>query len=133
MLNPLKKLLQKLKKLNLTSTLIFSSILFSAYGSKEPLLVLVSQDQKEFSFQLPSNPSTGYRWKILDYDHQKLSYTKVQYIASKPQLMGSGGFERFYFKKLGSKPFKTIIKLTYQRPWEKNSGLIQVVNVSITP
>ena len=128
MLNPLKKLLQKLKKTN--HILLLPALLFPASAFSEPLLVFLKNDQKKFSVLLKANPTTGYRWKLLNYDHTKLKFLQNRYIASQPQLMGSGGNEEFMFERLSSGPLKTQIKLRYQRNWEPSQGENQIVEIS---
>lgn len=94
------------------------------------MLVFVSLDEKSIEFELPSNPTTGYRWQVLNYDHEKLFYVKDEYQAKKPILMGSGGVEKFYFKRKTSKAFQTQISLQYARSWENKPVKIQIVKIS---
>lgn len=130
MLSPQKKQAQRLKKPKLFYTLLFSSLLFPALAHCEPLLVFVNKDQRSFSFQLKSNPTTGYRWKIEAYDEGQLKLIHSHYIASQPQLMGGGGREEFVFKRLTPGKIDTQIKLRYQRSWEPGKGPIQIIKVS---
>lgn len=95
------------------------------------MLVFSSLDQKSIQFELPSNPTTGYRWQILNYDHDKLLFVKTEYQAKKPILIGSGGVEKFYFKKKINKAFQTQISLQYARSWENKPVEIQIVKISI--
>lgn len=128
--NLLKKPHLKLKKLKIAFVIAFSNILFPAWGHESPVLVLVPKEQKIISFSLPSNPTTGYRWNIIKYDKNILEYIKTDFQAKKPQLIGSGGFEKFYFKKKNQKAFTTEITLNYSRSWEKNSVRSQIVKIS---
>ena len=126
----LKKPHLKLKKLKIFCTLAFSSILFPAWGLDNPMLVFVSKDEKSIQFELPSNPTTGYRWQVLNYDHEKLLYVKTEYLAKKPMLMGSGGVEKFYFKRKNQNAFETQISLQYARHWENKPVKTQIVKIS---
>ncbi len=127
----LKKPYQKLKKLKIICIIAFSGILFPAWGVENPMLVFVPKEKKIISFELPSNPATGYRWQVVQYDKTLLDYVKTEYQAKNPQLIGGGGVEKFYFKKKDNKTFKTQISLQYARSWEKKSVQTQIVKISI--
>jgi len=130
MLSQQKKQAQSLKKLNFFYTLFFSSLLFPVTASSKPLLVFVNKDESIVTFQLKSNPTTGYRWKLVQFDKSKLKLSKTRFIANQPQLMGSGGQEEFVFKRLDSGSLNTKISLRYQRSWEPNKGPEQIVKIS---
>jgi inhibitor of cysteine peptidase len=73
-----------------------------------------------FSLTLPSNPSTGYSWKIIDDDRSiLLPLGEPQFnLASGTPMPGAGGTETFTFK--GVSPGVTTLTLVYVRPWETN-------------
>lgn len=72
---------------------------------------------KEFQIELPSNRTTGYRWKA-DYDQALLQLTNVNYERTSNKT-GAGGTESFRFKSL--RKGKTVLKMLYGRPWEEVS------------
>jgi len=130
MLSQQKKQAQSLKKHKTFLALLFSSLLFPVTAFSKPLLVFVNKDESTISFQLKSNPTTGFRWKLVQFDKTKLKLSKTRYIANQPQLRGSGGQEEFVFKRLDSGSLNTEISLRYQRSWEPNQGPEQIVKIT---
>jgi inhibitor of cysteine peptidase len=75
---------------------------------------------KEFSVTLPSNPSTGYGWKVASYDRQFLQLLRNRYQKPDQPRPGAGGQEFFDFLPL--KSGTTAIVFHYQRPFEKQAA-----------
>ena len=75
---------------------------------------------KEFSVTLPSNPSTGYGWKVATYDRDFLQLQRRRYQKPAQPRPGAGGQEFFDFLPL--KSGTTTIVFHYQRPFEKQVG-----------
>lgn len=76
--------------------------------------------RQEFSVTLPSNPTTGYGWKIASYDRDFLQLLRNRYQKPDPPRPGAGGQELFYFLPL--KSGTTAIVFHYQRPFEKQAA-----------
>jgi inhibitor of cysteine peptidase len=72
---------------------------------------------KEFSVSLPSNPSTGFGWKIVSYDRQFLQLLRHRYQKPAQPRPGAGGQEFFDFLPL--KSGRTTIVCHYQRIFQK--------------
>jgi inhibitor of cysteine peptidase len=72
---------------------------------------------KEFSVPLPSNPSTGFGWKVVSYDREFLQLLRNRYQKPDQLRPGAGGHELFDFLPL--KSGTTTIVFHYQRPFEK--------------
>ena len=72
---------------------------------------------KEFSVTLPSNPSTGYGWKVATYNREFLQLLRRHYQKPAEPRPGAGGQELFDFLPL--KSGTTTIVFHYQRPFEK--------------
>jgi inhibitor of cysteine peptidase len=75
-----------------------------------------------FDIVLEGNATTGYQWQVAKIDGDAVAQDgKPDYIQKKhPQgMVGVGGTYVFHFKVV--KPGETKIKLTYLRPWEKNT------------
>ncbi len=72
---------------------------------------------KEFSVTLPSNPSTGYGWKVARYDREFLQLLRRRYQKPEQSRPGAGGQELFDFLPL--KSGNTTVVFHYQRPFEK--------------
>jgi inhibitor of cysteine peptidase len=123
----------KLKKNNLVLGLAKVLVLSLAglqLAHADRLKLKLAPGQKEFSFSLASNPTTGYRWTIQDYDASKLRFSGTKYHARVTGMMGSGGQQTFHFRVL--KPhhrIETKIDLVYSRPWEKKAVKMQEVDV----
>ena len=83
--------------------------------------ILVSAAQPVFSIQLPSNPTTGYRWDLKRYDKKWIKPIENHYQPPNTQLIGAGGYEVWTFKALPKalqSTQQTVIQMEYQRPWQ---------------
>ena len=89
----------------------------------------------EFSIVLPSNPTTGYKWELLEpVDDDVLELQDTEYTSKcKDGLVGCGGVEVWNF--FAASEGETTISLKYARPWEKNVKPIQtrVFKVIVNP
>ena len=72
---------------------------------------------RTFTISLEGNPTTGYRWEVVEYDEGLLKLTGEDYTSSSDRI-GAGGIQEFTFT--ASKPGTTEVKLVYRRPWEKD-------------
>jgi len=93
-----------------------------------PPVILTEQDSgktieielgKNLFVQLPSNPTTGYQWRVLG-SAAPLEFVKSDY-ATDPQAAGragAGGTQTLQFT--AKSPGKVELKLGYRRPWEKD-------------
>jgi inhibitor of cysteine peptidase len=75
--------------------------------------------RQEFSVTLPSNPSTGFGWKVAGYDREFLQLLRQRYQKPEQPRPGAGGQELFDFLPL--KCGTTTIVFHYQRPFEKQA------------
>jgi len=83
---------------------------------------------------LESNPSTGYRWEVVEIGGAILRQVgEVQFELSDPQdppPPGAGGWETFRFEAVGAG--ETGLELAYRRPWEDVEPLMTFsVQVSV--
>jgi len=70
--------------------------------------------------RLESNPTTGFRWQVMEIDDSVLGQEGEPEFKAAPGsggLVGSGGEETIRFKALGTG--KTTLTLGYLRPWEE--------------
>ncbi len=67
---------------------------------------------------LPGNPSTGFRWSVVEIPDELLARVGDVEFQSKsnPTLLGSGGVEVLSFDVL--RRGKGTLRLKYSRPWE---------------
>lgn len=73
----------------------------------------------EFTIELRSNATTGYRWMLADsLDATRVAHLRDVYVADPaPEgMVGSGGRETWTFRALA--PGETTIVMRYARPWE---------------
>lgn len=74
---------------------------------------------ESFRIELEGNRTTGYVWDVVSDGSPILALRKSQYL-QKPAdsgVVGAGGTECFEFCAV--QRGKTLVELTYKRPWEK--------------
>ena len=76
--------------------------------------------RQEFSVRLPSNPSTGFGWKVASYDREFLRLLRNRYQKPEQPRPGAGGQELFDFLSL--KSGSTTIVFHYRRPLKTMAG-----------
>lgn len=80
-------------------------------------VVLLEQGGK-LTVRLASNPTTGYSWRVARMDATALRQDgEPAYAPTAPDIVGTGGFERFMFTAL--RAGETELVLEYVRPWEQ--------------
>lgn len=77
---------------------------------------------------LPSNPSTGYSWEIVELDQLVLKPTKEDFKVES-DLVGAGGTQLFFFEAL--KAGQTSLQLVYHRPWETGVEPADTFSISV--
>jgi inhibitor of cysteine peptidase len=82
---------------------------------------------QKFTITLPANPSTGYRWKILETDSACFRECRADsfLLRSNPEkegmiLVGAGGHQQFFFQ--AADHGECELHMQYQRSWEKNQA-----------
>jgi inhibitor of cysteine peptidase len=78
---------------------------------------------KSFKIVLPSNPTTGYSWRIKTIDKNVIIPVTNYFVPSanekdSPLLVGKGGRELWQFKAIQCGA--SVIRMVYQRSWETN-------------
>jgi len=91
----------------------------------------VDRGGSKFVVTLPSNPTTGFQWKVTTYDKKRLTLADSHFIAPQTKLMGAGGQMTFTFARVKgtSYPSSTKMLFTYARPWEAKGGTVKTVVV----
>lgn len=78
-----------------------------------------------FYVELPSNPSTGYVWKLVEIGDAALVEEAGRDFKrpapSSPSTVGRPGKEVFLFKAL--RPGKTRLRFEYMREWEREMAV----------
>lgn len=81
-----------------------------------------------FVIALESMPAAGYSWEA-DFDESMLELCRSHDFTARSAVIGSGGTEEFEFKT--RRNGDTLIKMSYQRPWEKTPRKTMVFRVHI--
>lgn len=112
---------------NLTLLIIISFIFFvpttlhstmhAPLSEKDNGKTIICCPGEILELMLPSNPSTGYLWEVDGFNAKILHKHKSEFILG-ADTMGSGGnmLMRFEILNYG----KTLLKIIYHRPFEKD-------------
>ena len=80
---------------------------------------------------LESNPSTGYRWEVVEYPESILEQLgEPEYISSGEPVAGAGGWEIFRFKAVIAG--RMYLRLIYRRPWEEDVEPVKTFSIDVT-
>jgi len=83
---------------------------------------------------LESNPTTGYRWEVVEAQDAVLRQTgeAVFTVASEldPPPPGTGGVEVFRFEAVEAG--ETLLELVYHRPWEEGVEPLETYSIQVT-
>src|SRR3989338_11599580 len=96
--------------------------------------VVIKSSHPHFQIIIKSNPTTGYKWFLKQYDRNLIKPLGYKYYPPKKATPGAGGYEiwNFKVKRHGfAVPQVTKIALIYARPWEMKSGTSQVFTIFI--
>jgi inhibitor of cysteine peptidase len=108
--------------------IVLAEHLFEVYPSAETVDVNEADDGGQIELELgkllvvtlESNPSTGYRWELVENNNFVLKqFGETEFKSSdtsEPPLVGAGGWEIFRFKAVSAG--QTTLELIYHRPWE---------------
>jgi inhibitor of cysteine peptidase len=80
---------------------------------------------KDFVIKLPSNPTTGYSWRLTEPlpDMLELSDKDYRTPAENRHLVGAGGVEEWRFKAV--RRAEATLVFEYVRPWEKDTPPVE--------
>ena len=108
--------------------IVLAEHLFEVYPSAETIDVSEADNGGQVEVELDkllvvtleSNPSTGYRWELIDNDDAILKqFGEVEFKSSDtsdPPIVGAGGWEIFRFKAVSAG--QTTLEFVYHRSWE---------------
>lgn len=115
-------------KIILSALLVAWSFLIHA---EEAIHVTADKSLPQFRVKLPANPTTGYQWRVLNYDKQLFALANQTYVAPKTNRMGAGGITVFTFmlRPGHDYPQNTNMVFKYARSWEAKSGIIKKIIV----
>lgn len=86
--------------------------------TKETKEILLNN--KEFYIKLDSNPTTGYSWRVINYDENIFKTPISSYLTlENDNLVGAGGFDYFFFNlKDEVLAESSIVELEYAQHWD---------------
>ena len=85
---------------------------------KQP--IVITKNNPTFFIKLKSNPTTGFSWFLISYDHNLIEPISHKYYVPDTKLIGAGGYEKWIFKVKSAAflmPQVTEITMAYTRPW----------------
>ena len=74
---------------------------------------------ERLDLSLAANPTTGYQWEVAAGDSAVIKPVGEPDYKADSAALGSGGTMTFHFVAVA--PGKTIVKLIYHRPFEKDT------------
>lgn len=83
--------------------------------------ILVKKSEPTITLTLEANPTTGYSWYLLHYDHRLLAPLSAKFYPPQRKIMGAPGHMVWKFQVKDSAfnvPRITKIKMIYARPWK---------------
>ena len=119
------------KNLRIIFITFLASLLLLGCAKGEKLKISSKQD--DFTVTLPANPTTGFKWSLVEFDKNLFELKNHQYFSSKVGVLGAGGSMLYTFKlkKPMKCPCKSLIKFKYSRPWEPDDAIMRSINVYI--
>jgi inhibitor of cysteine peptidase len=80
--------------------------------------------------RLRSNPSTGYSWRVCSGARPVLALAGRAYVPPKDDRLGAPGTAVLRFRAVATG--KTVLRLGYTRPWEKDVAPAQTFTLRVT-
>jgi inhibitor of cysteine peptidase len=111
--------------LTLGNTLAGESMKLSENDSGRTVEILIDD---ELEVTLPANPTTGYVWEVSSLDSTVLRVDKSDFFAG-DKAIGSGGLEVIKFQVIAVG--KSIVRLIFHRPFEKNMPPLKTFEVTV--
>jgi inhibitor of cysteine peptidase len=96
----------------------------------ETLPPVTAQVGDQFAVTLDSNPSTGYSWQSVGFDHSVVNLISSEFKRGDRRMPGGGGKQIWTFKAVGAG--STTISFRYVRPWEKDAPAAKTASVGVT-
>ncbi|MBS0359229.1 MAG: protease inhibitor I42 family protein [Proteobacteria bacterium] len=112
----------------LLSIILFLSTFFfisMGYADQDNKAIQVSQNQPQFTVQLPANLTTGYSWFLGQYDEQLIEVVSYYYEKPTKTMPGAGGNAVWIFKvkpRAFVAPHRIVIQMFYMQPWNASQA-----------
>ncbi len=86
---------------------------------------------ESFDVRLPENPTTGYRWRIAEWDAAQLEVIRDEFRAPSTPVPGAGGEHDWVFRARASGT--SLLRIVYARGWQSASpARTFTLNISIS-
>lgn len=84
-----------------------------------------------FQVILPENPTTGYRWTLVEPAPSEVTLVRQEYAAKShdSSLIGAGGLRTMTFQAAGEGTIYLVLLL--KRPWDKEGEHVDSFNLSL--
>jgi len=129
------------KLLALGLALILSALIFTGCGPAKEVKLDASANGRQVELQkgqtlvitLESNPTTGFRWEVLELEEDILQQMgDPEFKVSDPREPpppGAGGWETWRFEATNAG--QTALKLVYRRPWEEGEEPLETFSLQV--
>jgi len=129
------------KLLALGLVLILSALIFSGCWPPKEVKLDASANGSQVELKkgqalvitLESNPSTGYRWEVVELDESILRQMgEPEFKVSDPREPpppGAGGWETWRFEAVSAG--QTALELVYRRPWEEGVEPLETFSLQV--
>jgi len=126
---------------NVQDLIVLAEHLFEVYPSAETVEVNEADDGGQIELELgkllvvtlESNPSTGYRWELLENNESILKqFGEVEFKSSEagePPIVGAGGWEIFRLKAVSAG--QMTLELVYHRSWEEGVEPLKTFSIQV--
>ena len=113
-----------MKKINILMTLLAlsTSVTFAdgLYPIDPSKPATIHPESNCFSIELPSNPTTGYQWKVLSVS-EGIKINQKVFMAPDQPCCGAPGIEQLDVVLTKTFPGSGTIEMQYQRHWENDA------------
>jgi len=125
------------KLLAMGLVLILSALIFSGCGPAKEVKLDASANGRQVELQkgqtlvitLESNPTTGYRWEVVEIDESILRQIGEAEFKPESEALGAGGTETFRFEATNAG--QMALKLVYHRPWEEGEEPLETFSLQV--
>lgn len=125
------------KLLAMGLVLILSALIFSGCGSAKEVKLDANDNGRQVELQkgqtlvitLESNPTTGYRWEVVEIDESILRQMGEAEFKPESEALGAGGTETFRFEATNAG--QMALKLVYHRPWEEGQEPLETFSLQV--
>ena len=125
------------KLLALGLVIILSALIFTGCGPAKEVKLDASANGRQVELQkgqtlvitLESNPTTGFRWEVVELEESILRQMGEPEFQSESEAIGAPGVEILRFQ--ATKAGQTALQLVYHRPWEEGEEPLETFSLQV--